>query len=87
MEHPCMGNLFELPGHRDWFDDGRGDARRMQVTWHPELGFVVFSLWHAGTCTSTFRLPIEDAPRLISMMANSLGEAAATVAVPNGAVG
>lgn len=71
-----MGNVYELPGHRDWFSDDRGDGRRLQVTWHPEHGFVVLSLWHRDVCTSTFRMPIDDAPRLISMLAASLGAAA-----------
>jgi len=76
MQSPCMGNLYELAGHRDWFSDVRGDGRRLQATWHPEHGFVVLSLWHRDTCTSTFRLPIDEAPRLISMFASALGEAA-----------
>ena len=76
-----MGNVYELPGHRDWFDDDRGDGRRLQVTWHPEHGFAVFSLWHASTCTSTFQLPIVDAPRIISLLANALGEEAGKHAI------
>ncbi|MEP7054306.1 MAG: hypothetical protein ABI912_03575 [Actinomycetota bacterium] len=71
-----MGNVYALPGHRDWFIDDRGDGRRMQVTWHPEHAIVVLSLWHRDVCTSTFRLPIADAPRLITLFAASLGEAA-----------
>ena len=69
-----MGTVYELPGHRDWFGDSRGDGRRMQVTWHPERGFVVFSLWHVSTCTSTFQLPITDASRVISLLAGALGD-------------
>lgn len=76
MQHPSMGSVYELAGHRDWFDDARGDGRRLQVTWHPERGFIVLSLWHASTCTSTFQLPIEDAARAISLLANALGEEA-----------
>ena len=72
-----MGNVYELPGRRDWFSDDRGDGRRMQVTWHPEQGFAVFSLWHRDECSSTFRMPIDDAPRLISLLAQSLGDSAA----------
>ena len=73
---PIMGALHELPGRRDWYDDARGDARRMQVTWHPEHGVAVLSLWHRGDCTATFQLPIDDAARLISQLATSLGESA-----------
>lgn len=72
-----MGDVYELSGHRDWFDDVRGDGRRLQVTWHPEHGLAVLSLWHGATCTATFQLPIGDAPRIITLLANSLGDAAA----------
>ena len=82
-----MGNVYELPGRRDWFGDDRGDGRRMQVTWHPERGFAVFSLWAHEVCTSTFRLPIDEAPRLLTLLAHSLGDAAAHPATGAAAAG
>jgi hypothetical protein len=77
MHSPIMGAVHELPGRRDWYADERGDGRRMQVTWHPERGMVVLSLWHRTDCTGTFQLPIDNAGRLIALLATSLGEAAA----------
>ena len=79
-----MGSVHELGAHRDWFDDVRGDGRRLQVTWHPEHGFVVVSLWHRDTCTSTFQLPIGEAPRVITLLANALGEEAAAGRITTG---
>jgi hypothetical protein len=73
-----MGAVHELPGRRDSYADDRGDGRRMQVTWHPERGVVVLSLWHRHECTATFQLPIDEAGPLIAQLATSLGEAAAS---------
>lgn len=47
----------------------------MEVSWHDEAGVVVISLWQGGTCRSTFRMPVEDAPALISTLSSALGDA------------
>lgn len=59
---------------RHWFTDDRTPARRMGVSWHAENGLMVLSLWQGDECTATFRLPIEDAARLIQILAGGLGE-------------
>ena len=61
-----------LSGERTWFNDSRSPLRRMGVASHPEQGIVVLSLWTGDTCTATFRLPMADAARLISSLANGL---------------
>ena len=61
---------------RRWFSDARDDARRMEVSWHPDERIVIISLWSATVCRATFRLPIEEAPTVIDVLATSLGEAA-----------
>jgi|GEM_PF-5598218 len=48
----------------------------MEVTSHPDERLVVISLWHGSTCRATFRLPVEEAPGVISALAGALGEAA-----------
>jgi hypothetical protein len=48
----------------------------MEVSWHPDERIVIISLWSATVCRATFRLPIEEAPTAIDMLATSLGEAA-----------
>jgi hypothetical protein len=60
---------------QEWFTDSRGDVRRMRVRWHPENRLIVLSLWQGGHCTGTFRLPIEDAARMIGLYADSLAGA------------
>jgi hypothetical protein len=57
-----------------WFTDPRSPARRLAVTSHPEFGVVVLSLWTDDTCTGSFQLPIDDAPRLIAALGTALGE-------------
>jgi hypothetical protein len=46
----------------------------LAVTSHPEAGVVVLSLWSDDTCTGSFRLPIDDAPRLIASLGTALSE-------------
>jgi hypothetical protein len=54
---------------RAWFVDPRSPGRRMSISVHPAEGVVVVSLWHEDTCSGTFRLPLSDAPELISTLA------------------
>ncbi len=60
---------------RHWFGDARDDGRRMEVSWHPDEGLVIVSLWHGSICRATFRLPVEQAPALIQTLADALGDA------------
>jgi hypothetical protein len=58
------------------FGDERGDNRHLRASWHPARGVVVLSVWQGRRCTATFRLPIDEAPRLISLLADGLADAA-----------
>src|SRR6204780_710212 len=53
-----------LPRLGEVFFDVRGDSRSMRLSWYADTGVAVFSIWQGGTCTGTFRLPIEDLPRM-----------------------
>ena len=77
-----MAELAWLPTRRDWFPDARDGDRRMQVTWHAAERIVVLSVWHGARCTASVQLPVEEAGRLIALLAGSLGEAAADGAQP-----
>lgn len=57
-----------LPAAGDVFLDGRGGERSLRVSWHAEVGLVVLSLWRAGVCAGTFRLPAEEVPALIDTL-------------------
>jgi hypothetical protein len=67
-----VGNLRGLPTRRDVFIDQRGVGLR--VTWHPQQDVVVLSVWHQDRCAGTFRLPIQDVPRLSGLLAGTLGD-------------
>jgi hypothetical protein len=57
-----------LPRQGEVFFDVRGSARSMRLSWYADTGVAVFSIWQAGTCTGTFRLPMTDLPRMIATL-------------------
>ncbi|MGZ5417515.1 MAG: hypothetical protein ACXWDI_10070 [Nocardioides sp.] len=61
-----------LPSTGEVFLDQRGDGRALRVSWHPEADLVVLSLWRAGTCAGTFRLPMTEVPDLIDVLRGGL---------------
>jgi len=40
----------------------------MRLSWYADTGIAVFSIWQGGTCTGTFRLPMDDLPRLMDSL-------------------
>jgi hypothetical protein len=65
-------NLRALPTRREVFIDQRDAGLR--VTWHPEQGLVVLSVWHEDRCVGTFRMPVQDVPRLSALLTAALGD-------------
>lgn len=59
------------------FIDDRGGDRALRVTWHPEAGLVVLSLWRENVCAGSFRVAAEDVPDLISALVAGLAPAKA----------
>jgi hypothetical protein len=57
-----------LPRLGEVFFDVRGNSRSMRLSWYADTGVAVFSVWQAGRCTGTFRLPIDDLPRMIEIL-------------------
>jgi hypothetical protein len=55
-----VGNLRGLPTRRDVFID--------------QQDVVVLSVWHEDHCAATFRLPLQDVPRLSGLLAATLGD-------------
>src|ERR1700723_3517303 len=69
-EHGTMGSMSAsdaapLPRLGEVFFDVRGSSRSMRLSWYSNTGIAVFSIWQGGTCTGTFRLPIDDLTRLV----------------------
>jgi hypothetical protein len=40
----------------------------MRLSWYADTGVAVFSIWQGGMCTGTFRLPIDDLPRMVETL-------------------
>ncbi len=57
-----------LPRLGEVFFDVRGSSRSMRLSWYADTGIAVFSIWQGGTCTGTFRLPMDDLPRLVAAL-------------------
>lgn len=57
-----------LPRLGEVFFDVRGNSRTMRLSWYAETGVAVFSIWQGGMCTGTFRLPIDDLPRMVEIL-------------------
>jgi hypothetical protein len=57
-----------LPRLGEVFFDVRGNSRSMRLSWYADTGVAVFSIWQGGTCTGTFRLPIDDLARMIEAL-------------------
>jgi hypothetical protein len=65
-------NAHALSTRRDMFLDERGAGLR--VTWHPERDLVVLSVWQDDSCVGTFRMSVQDVPRLSGLLAAALGD-------------
>ena len=63
-----MHPVRPLPATGEVFLDARGSRRALRVSWHSEADVVVLSLWTGGTCSGSFRLPVEDVPDLIDLL-------------------
>ncbi|HEX6248576.1 MAG TPA: hypothetical protein VFZ64_11950 [Nocardioidaceae bacterium] len=70
-----MHDPSPLPSTGEAFLDARGGGRALRVTWHPDAGVVVLSLWRDRTCAGTFRLPAEEVPALVEVLREGLDEA------------
>jgi hypothetical protein len=66
------------------FLDERGTGLR--VTWHPERDLVVLSVWQGDGCVGTFRMSVQDVPRLSGLLAAALGDWVDQAADPGSAV-
>lgn len=79
-----MGNMSAsdpapLPRLGEVFFDVRGSARSMRLSWYADTGVAVFSIWQAGTCTGTFRLPMGELQRMIETLRHGPGGGPAAV--------
>ena len=75
-------NVSALPARvetfrSEMFPDTRGTERALRVSWHPEAGLVVLSLWREDRCVGTFRLEAGEVPALVNTLVTGLAAASA----------
>ncbi len=82
-----MEPVSPLPTKGAVFFDPRDEGRSLRLSFHEDLGVFILSLWRDDTCLGTFRLAVEEAPRMIHSVVTALvsGEEATTtdLAVPS----
>lgn len=57
-----------MPSFGDLFTDLRGEDRTLRVSYHPDRGAVVLSLWSGTLCRGSFRMPADDVDRLLALL-------------------
>ncbi len=68
MGSMAASDAAPLPRLGEVFFDVRGSSRSMRLSWYADTGIAVFSIWQGGTCTGTFRLPMDDLSRLMDSL-------------------
>src|ERR1700723_1751464 len=72
----CMSasDAAPLPRLGEVFFDVRGSSRSMRLSWYSNTGIAVFSIWQGGTCTGTFRLPLDELSRLVESLSRGFAD-------------
>ena len=76
-----------LPRLGEVFFDVRGSSRSMRLSWYANTGIAVFSIWQGGTCTGTFRLPLDELSRLVESLSRGLADGPVQATGDEGATG
>jgi hypothetical protein len=74
-----MEEVSPLPRSGDVFFDPRDEGRFLRLSYHPELGVYVVSLWRDDVCLGTHRLSVQDVPRLLHALTTPLAAEATTL--------
>src|SRR5271163_3254266 len=69
------------------FFDVRGSSRSMRLSWYANTGIAVFSIWQGGTCTGTFRLPLDELSRMVDALSRGLDDGLLPATGGQGATG
>lgn len=52
----------------------------MRVSWHPEHGVVVLSIWRGNTCVGTMQVDRAEVPHLVDVLVRGLANGGAGAA-------
>ncbi len=72
-----MADVSPLPIRGEVVVDARGGARALRVSWHPEQGVVVLSVWRGNTCAATVQVDPAEVPQLVDVLVRGLAASAA----------
>lgn len=72
-----MTEVSPIPIRGEVVVDARGGARAMRVSWHPEQGVVVMSIWRGNTCVGTVQVESAGVPHLVDVLVRGLAAAPA----------
>lgn len=61
-----------LPVRGEVVADARGDGRALRVSWHPEHGVVVLSIWRGNVCAATVQVEASEVPHLVEVLVRGL---------------
>ncbi|HYN68551.1 MAG TPA: hypothetical protein VES93_16840 [Ornithinibacter sp.] len=67
-----MAEVSPLPIRGEVVLDARGGARAMRVSWHPDQGMVVLSIWRGNTCVGTVQVDSAEVPHLVDVLVRGL---------------
>ena len=67
-----MAEVSPLPIRGEVVVDARGGARALRVSWHPEHGLVVLSIWRGDTCAATVQVDSTEVPHLVDVLVRGL---------------
>lgn len=75
-----MTDRTVLPVRGEVVLDARGGDRALRVSWHPEHGVVVLSIWRGATCVATMQVEQAEVPHLVDVLVRGLAASAAAPA-------
>jgi hypothetical protein len=67
-----MAQVSPLPIRGEVVVDARGGERALRVSWHPEHGLVVLSIWRGSTCVGTVQVDSAEVPHLVDVLVRGL---------------
>lgn len=67
-----MPERSALPTRGEVVVDSRGGDRALRVSWHPEHGLVVLSVWRGATCVATVQVAAAEVPHLVEVLVRGL---------------
>lgn len=71
-----MTDRTVLPVRGEVVLDARGGDRALRVSWHPEHGVVVLSIWRGATCVASMQVEQSEVPHLVDVLVRGLAASA-----------